>query len=64
MLDGLSGYEFRPLCDVAALAPEALVDVKAATWCRREGVKDEVCGDPMAGLLLTPPAVVGELRPH
>ncbi|CAK8989147.1 unnamed protein product [Durusdinium trenchii] len=39
---GVRSYEFRPLCDVAALAPEALVDVKAAAWCRREGVKDEV----------------------
>eukprot|EP00913_Durusdinium_trenchii_P021198 g19913.t1 len=26
------GYEFRPLCDVAALAPEALVDVKAVIY--------------------------------
>jgi len=28
----LTGYDFKPLCDVANMPPETSVDVKAAPW--------------------------------
>lgn len=45
----LTGYDFKPLCDVANMPPETSVDVKAAPWIPWAGAKNRIQMDSLNG---------------